>query len=127
MNTLLKPLIKIHNLPMKGLFELGGHPGPDNGTTPFEPPRELSETPRGLTGRVKYAADLFEAALVLRGDEWITGAVKFLAPREKKQGFGGQSADPVPATISARKFGRYSRRYLNQGYPRIGHYPPCLS
>ena len=38
----------------------------DTGTTQFDLSLELSETPRGLTGRVEYATALFEAATIDR-------------------------------------------------------------
>ncbi|MFI3157993.1 MAG: amino acid adenylation domain-containing protein [Methylococcaceae bacterium] len=38
----------------------------DNGTNQFDLTLELSETPQGLTGRVNYAGDLFEAASIDR-------------------------------------------------------------
>jgi len=38
----------------------------DSGSTQFDLSLELSETPRGLAGRVEYATDLFEAATISR-------------------------------------------------------------
>jgi amino acid adenylation domain-containing protein len=38
----------------------------DAGTTPFDLGLELSETPQGLTGRLEYSTDLFEAATISR-------------------------------------------------------------
>ncbi|TRW97028.1 condensation domain-containing protein, partial [Candidatus Methylobacter oryzae] len=68
-NPLFQVMFVFRNTPEDPLHLQGMNPEPSqagNGTTQFDLTLELTETPQGLSGRVEYATDLFEAATIER-------------------------------------------------------------